>query len=371
MFSHKLSSWRAPQNSKRTLNIEEQFTSVQADIKNQFGSIAVHDSRPCAATLPGSFKDQICIIGMRQDPEKIGYSPLRQAEPVVVHKFSTQKPILCTSSTWKGDQLLFGNAQGSIFLYKCAPISILLNEFDLEERRQIAPSFVSEFSTVFKNEIKSLQCQAPITSLDINSISMEQFVVTQENYLCIYNASSSLTQPIQKEVFPCQLNQVVMRPGSAYEMVIGGQGGSLRMLDTRLRNEIQQRTLKKLANSPLDNLGEHSAYLVAKPWLLNNAHEQDIQSISWHPYMTNWVASSGIDGTIRIWDLRRGMPKVPVYTLTAAGTAQNNNIPSSFTTEQSHTDELSLFSITSYFTSLSWSMSHPDQQLEYEIQILF
>jgi WD40 repeat protein len=46
--------------------------------------------------------------------------------------------------------------------------------------------------------------------------------------------------------------------------------------------------------------------------------------------MTNWVASSGLDGTIRIWDLRRWMPKVPIYTLNAAGTA-SPTITSTFT----------------------------------------
>ncbi|KAK2951848.1 hypothetical protein BLNAU_13218 [Blattamonas nauphoetae] len=170
---------------------------------------------------------------------------------------------------------------------------------------------------------------SPIRGIDINPVDASKFVVAKEDCAHIYDHVYQKGS-VQTEECSCELTSIMHRPTSAFEIAAGGINGIIRLFDVRVKENLRISFTADTNTKP---------YSAVKVWGLRNAHSSGIQSVAWHRYIDYWLASTGTDGIVHIWDLRAGSPKTPVFSL--------NCLPS-------------LSSTCPYITHLSWSTAFPD-----------
>ncbi|KAH7826866.1 uncharacterized protein MONOS_11507 [Monocercomonoides exilis] len=358
----------------------ERLSQECTNVNTNIGVIAAHRINPCFAILPASISSPIEIISFEESSLPSTHSPLRDATPVTAVKIQPDIPIIASCASWVSDTLLCGTTQGRILSYECHPFPLPGSFRQSRLSSTNPPSFRANFPTEVQlhspenatlnaagtlgtltrfNPSFQSPLATPVSSIDICEWSPSSFVASQGKRLHIYEHVYP-EGPVQTETFVSSLRCVSYRPRSMSEIAVGGGRGIVRLLDIRSKNAIKQE------------LSTSDAYSVAKPWMMKAAHDGDVTALAWHPTMHHWLATTGMDGTIRVWDVRHLAPKVPLFTLSSSSSLSATtslslaNACSALASSSCNFDSsfMSSFASTSpfapCFTSLSWSQAFPD-----------
>eukprot|EP00658_Telonema_sp_P-2_P043659 TRINITY_DN3156_c0_g1_i6.p1 TRINITY_DN3156_c0_g1~~TRINITY_DN3156_c0_g1_i6.p1 ORF type:complete len:700 (+),score=107.21 TRINITY_DN3156_c0_g1_i6:205-2304(+) len=195
---------------------------------------------------------------------------------------------------WTGNLLLAGSTSGSVLLYDTAQLIYdgpTSPNSDLQD-------FVSLQQTIPFHWLVNPQAGAPVagehlmsqrvTQVDMVASDASRFVAVDNNRLTRWNLGNT-SEPEYDQLesdFPIQC--CGLQPTSRELCILGTTPGALKMKDFRVPG------------------GECA-------WQVSQAHRGAVYEVLWNPFSPFWVASSGEDALVQLWDLRS--TKMPVLKM--------------------------------------------------------
>eukprot|EP01130_Rhizamoeba_saxonica_P015110 TRINITY_DN671_c0_g3_i1.p1 TRINITY_DN671_c0_g3~~TRINITY_DN671_c0_g3_i1.p1 ORF type:complete len:1172 (+),score=276.01 TRINITY_DN671_c0_g3_i1:2-3517(+) len=209
-----------------------------------------HDSRPLAMLANCGEQRNICkVVDIDVDIMDIE----------VVKEFKTDARV--SAFDWIGDDLLVGDNLGNVHV------------------RSMDGKFLSELVkpsnyafTNKTNHSKSIQ------SLHLNR-STNMLIASQYTNVLLWDLSNGLDrEPLSYH--QCKSSQTALRWGHIFPQtyVCGSYNRSLEVYDIREEQ--------------------------ISVWTQDKAHKTSVTDVKWNPFVPYWIASSGADASIKIWDLR-------------------------------------------------------------------
>ncbi|KAI9478713.1 MAG: WD40-repeat-containing domain protein [Benjaminiella poitrasii] len=241
-------------------------------------------SEEIGITAIGSGSKEGCIYFIKEMSSVMDMNSGPRLKPI--HKEVLNMPIY--SLDWSGKHLLVGTHQGLTIIYKV--------EFDKNDQLQ-------NFTLVgqYRNSPSKITIHAPACNINTHVKAVEfapnynstfaesnggssQFISTTVNHLTLWDALKE-NEPLRNfKVNETPLTCASWSPNDPQSLIVcSGYDKKLSIIDTRI------------------STAENPQGIV---WSTENAHDRPITDAKFNPFIPYWLASSGEDAIVNIWDVR-------------------------------------------------------------------